>query len=352
MRLGKIDNLRIVGNIHSTQNDVSFEEFVGAAVPSTSGSLKVVRMEINNLVNTIQNLTAFKNSVARFGLTRSILSLADHDKTLSELIPEVPAIEVLVSDRSAKNSVDVVVAVENKISALNQYTANTITEAAKSVFAHLKDKTAMLIRTEAKMKILTDRLVTDERSFFKEPVENAVVETAPTFEALILGMQHVQAAQKVICAILEQKLPTNELDFNTWVSAVRTLIEPVQVAFPFTVSEIGAVEKNKSYVSFESFILMSEDSILALGYDSLEKLTTIHTEFQNTITSLLDCDVAATQFEAAHISEGEVDTRVFNYASEMLLGIVQENDQITSFLTHWPLAAAKAIFWCTEAKQD
>ena len=68
------------------------------------------RYNIADHLDTISQLTAFKDAVAQYGLTRSLLAFANHDQTLSNAIPTIPA--VLTADRSVKNSQDVIAAVE------------------------------------------------------------------------------------------------------------------------------------------------------------------------------------------------------------------------------------------------
>jgi len=86
----------------------------------TSLQLAKEEIELASIRSTIEQLSAFGATVSRYGLTRSLLAFADHNKVLSTAIPAIPSIETLTSDRSAKNSKDVVAAVEASVASMKE----------------------------------------------------------------------------------------------------------------------------------------------------------------------------------------------------------------------------------------
>jgi hypothetical protein len=170
--------------------------------------------ELEDRIATIEQLTAFKSAVEQYGLTRSLLAFADHDKTLSSAIAAVPALETLKADRSVRNSTDVVSAVEASIMDAITVFLRKLRARAKNILLRLSGKAERLDAIKLHIKTLSEMIgegrVLDQTKF--KTKQYYLLNKHDLFEAF----QDVERAEAFATHIAKAPLPGTEAAFHDW----------------------------------------------------------------------------------------------------------------------------------------
>lgn len=341
MRFNAIDRLRVVGNIHKSQDETSFEEFTDSL--NEPFHIHENNYELENLIQTYENLNAFKNSVMKYGLTRSLISMADYNKSLSENIPEIPSLENLHSDRSAKNSADIVAAVEVKLGTLADY----IKQKIKDKISNLTKRKEINDRTWNsylnKMHTLYTIITKDERIFDEKEAREREVKL-PKYDELIHNMKLIKELPRILQEIVDHKLPVSKEEFDHWIVEIREKIKPVEKVYVHTFSDTGRIIYNNENVIDEDYKKLS---LSELGYDSIEKFHEIYDLFVESLKAF-NKDVSYTNIQ----EPPEGDLHIFYDAFDVIDDLVYSSYRTNTWLTSKSMTAMKAIFWCTDKKKD
>jgi hypothetical protein len=349
MRLGKLEAIRIVGGSSKANEEVSFEDFVGDQESGLEGMISEDRVACGEMMRLYDTLSAFKASVGRYGLTRSLVSFADYAKELSSEIPEIPAIEGLVADKSAKNSVDVVAAVEVKMATLIEFMKQSIKDAIKNLFKRGRYKLGDLSMQDRKLSTLEEILHRDNLVFDKEEAAKKMIR-APKHDEMMHDLHLIGELSKVFADISSKPIPHTQAEYGPWMESIASRLKPVETICRYTTRDGRVVRTETSGLGRKSY---PKASLESLGYDSLEKYHEILALYRSVCNQLSEDYrnyVESRMFEG-HVPE-DTNDHVVNMSFDVVCSIFENVDWAMGWMDEYPFRIMKAIFWCTDKKKD
>ena len=304
--------------------------------------------DLEELAISIEQLSAFRDTVKRYGLTRSLISFADYDKKLSGAIAAVPALEALGSDRSVKSSSDVVVALEASIADAIEIFLRKMKARVKNLIIRITAKaerlgaTALHIKTLKTMmesgRVLNEKLATTRQ--FKLMSRNDLFSSIKTCGDV----------EAFITKIARTKFPTNEVSYKEWLDEVRREFDPIGREINIKILDHGGWDileedltsspwskntlRGYGYTKIEDFLLIVE------AFEKAEKIIPQYISAVNVMYNYLR------QSSVNHESEKYIRHAVASYCS--LVSIL--TDQTSYILCTAAIDVLKAIFSCTEKK--
>ena len=306
----------------------------------------VDKVELDKLMVTLNNLVAFKESVAKYGLTRSLVAFADHDKSLSSVIPQVPALENLASDRSVKNSKDVVVAVEGKITDVTKLISEKIKSLIEKFKARFHKKIEVVKSTVEKLDEMHKYVNKSNMVFNKDKAKEQKIYDIPYTEMLTI-LKETRTSLDVILKVSKFDIPTADTEFTTWISRVRSTLEPVKRCIEFFPDESGNPNDTPNcYFRISG----TYDFVPAstMGYDSIEKFNTLYKELLDTLSAFEKIDVKS--ITISHKDTGDLKTinKSIGIISELLAGW----DWALQWIKHYPFCQLNSLHYCIEEKKE
>lgn len=346
--------LAIGNKISELTNEIAVQTGVAVESLNVDVLLKDANeaFESNNdtkLLESLEHLKALRDSVQKYGLTRSLVSFADYDKNLSTYIPEIPSIENLISDKSVKNSAHIVVAIEGKISDI----LNLFKDKIKAFFLKFNKKQK---ESEEKVKHLYNRvseyeteLKSGSRVFNKNLAKNIILSKyrAVSFSDLIKAFKSANSTGNVINQIGSLKIPLTEEEFKRWILDVTTKLKTVE-------DFIGIKIENNKVVDSKTPILnlTDENNLIEFGYDGIEKFYTIYTGIKSVHKNEMVALNAFSSAEAGWNIPEEASVEVANVVCDVYEDLLQLYvDKIMGlyYTTHDIL---EHIYKATEEKKD
>jgi len=217
--------------------------------------------EIGTQLTTIEELSALKHSIVKYGMTRSLLSFANYNNVLSTAIATIPSMESLTSDRSVKNSQDVVAALEAAISERLEIFWKTFKARLANFFNHFKRNEEHLHKYVVRMQVLS-KMMDDGRIFDTDKAKKHMLSGYP-YDHLVEQLESVHRVVDVSEKLLDPNLPFTLEAFNGWHEKMRTAIESVSEITHIHVTsngKLGTIDANRTKKSMYEF-----------GYDSIDK---------------------------------------------------------------------------------
>lgn len=249
--------------------------------------------KLDSLLETIEQLFAFNMSIKRYGLTRSLVSFADHNTNLSRSIPQVPSLENLSSDRSVKNSTDVVVAVEASIRDSIDLFVRKLAARAKNFIDRIKFQAARLNAT--KLHINTVKKMFDEGRVLDEEQLKTRTFKLLNRDELLRAFKNIEMAAQFSQKITSMKLPDGESEYQKWLSEIQSLFEPLGHELHVSLEDRGLsfddIEKSslptKRTLTEHGYTSIEDINLIAVEYPKVEKLVLEYNGHLNRVASML-----------------------------------------------------------------
>ena len=353
MRLSNVSEFKVVGGLSARVQeavvptdgvDPAFEAFVGAIDLNVFNLTSRKLVAIEGLFCDLNNLQALIESIKTFGLTKSLLSFADHDGTLSSTIPEFPALEDLTQDVSPRYTGPVIAALEAKIGKLVEYIWTTVKSEFRGFFRknkyHLFRLDAVVNKTDALAKLL------EGRTFDKDYASKRQLK-APSFEALISGMEHIAEYTKVLQQFSKMELPVSYGDYHPWVQKLDEMTQSFHPICRYIVVSNGTIAKNPKYVLRQDY---KRSSLVSLGYTDLDKFATIRNKFKETVT-IIDEFLNDVYNVDKFFKLGNEEHAARSVASEGVTVLFHLYDNIVammSWVEQYAAMTMKALFFCAD----
>lgn len=187
-------------------------------IESLNLSLKIqsLKSEINNSLNTANELVCLQKAIKRGGLTKSLLYFVNQNNILSETIPSIPSLESFTKDLSIEDSQQ---AVEDLSSTINTIYEKTIGQMVK-LFDHvitsikIKNKSIPAIRK----RIETFEKEVSNKSFNSEKLKK-IEGLFNSYSSLLELIDHSKNSESAIVEVLNIPLPKTKEDFDVWESS-------------------------------------------------------------------------------------------------------------------------------------
>ena len=319
---------------------------IGASVVVSESTLRSLLAQQAELVQTHTHLCALQASIKQYGLTRSLVAFADHDKALSAAIPEIPALESLNHDRSVKNSADATAALEGVINKTFEHVralGRNFIEAFKSF---VRMKFGDLNAIEKKMREIVDKIKTDHLSLNREKLDQK--EKLPKYTDLLATLKAICACQEAAGKVFALNPPTTGDEFYGWADKVHKLMQPQLAMSSHTFGEQGEVGTNHACALHEDDY--PEATLHALGYDSLDKLEALHRAFVDAKIELEKIQNYLARYD--HIlSDWKVakeEMHILIKAESIYNALIDNDRGLHSWTKRWPMTALKALAACAE----
>lgn len=235
-------------------------------------------LELATILTTIDQLEAFNVSVKRYGLTRSLLAFADHDRVLSQAIPAIPALEALTSDRSVKNSADVVAAVEASIGDAVQIFVMKLKARIKNMIGRMAGKVEKLDNILLHVRTL-QALMAKEREFDEKAWKTRKFRLV-SHDYLFGGFKSILAKEGLMKMLTETELPDTEAEFKPWLTKVRSEFNALQYATETELDQFGSLK------CVQKTAPITEDTVYGHGYTNLSEFNEIVRQMESIAKSL------------------------------------------------------------------
>jgi hypothetical protein len=213
-------------------------------------------------LTTIDDLIALKQSIEKYGMTRSLLSFANHNNLLSTAITAIPSLESLTSDRSVKNSQDVVVALEGAIGERLEIFFKTIKARFENFLKHFKRNEEHLHKYVVRMQVL-GKMIDQGRTFDDDKAKKRMIVGHP-YVHLIEQLENVHRVVDVSEKIVHQDLPFTFDAYNTWHEKMRALVGSISDLTHLHVTSNGQFGDDDT----DNW---TKKSLHEFGYDSIDK---------------------------------------------------------------------------------
>lgn len=225
------------------------------------------RLDLQTQRRTINELVALKHSIQRHGLTRSLVSFANHNGILSGAIPQIPAVEQLLSDRSVNKSQDVVAAIEVQIGLATTVFWRTLKARMLNMINIFRSSQEHLSSLTVKMNVLK-HMIDEGRSFDEDAARTKKISLLDfgVLKEKLDALPHVEQALTKIVAL---GIPIGSTQSTTW---MQTFIREVNALTPITglfYNERGSL-KHTQDTNRPKFA-----SLLDHGYTSLSMFDTL-----------------------------------------------------------------------------
>jgi len=302
-------------------------------------------LELATILTTIDQLEAFNGSIKRYGLTRSLLAFADHDRVLSQAIPAIPALETLTSDRSVKNSADVVAAVEASIGDAIQVFVMKLKARIKNMIGRMTGKAKKLNVIILHVKTLQE-MMAKGREFDETALKTRKFKLVP-HDYLFAGYKSIPAKESLVKMLTETELPDSEAEFKPWLEKVRREFNALKYITETEMDQFGKLKYDYSKTP------NTEDTVHGHGYTNLGEFNEIagHIEslyksvdgYISMLNSLGEkyrvTKTTATLMWSHRASDVAFDVVYFLFLNDIWLGAYASFNVI------------KAMFACTEKKK-
>ena len=252
-------------------------------------------VSLENLLSTIEQLTAFNNAVKKYGLTRSLIAFADYDKTLSTAIPAIPSLEALMSDRSVKSSAPVVASVEASI-------ADAVSVFATRFKARIQNTIARIAGRAKKLDAVIIHITT-----LKDMVDKGRIlddKQLKTRQFLLLPhaklTSYINAISKIealVKHIVNEELPTNEATFKTWINKLCADFNSLGLSDTIKMTPQGKLD-----ISTKDEVV--RDNLQGHGYTKLEEFSGLVAEAVR-----IDKSISAFNDDLQHLFKQRWDSR-------------------------------------------
>lgn len=302
--------------------------------------------EFKAILSTINQLTAFGASVKRYGLTRSLLAFADHDKTLSVAIPTIPSLETLTSDRSVKNSTDIIAAVEASVGDMVEVFRRKFTARVKNMIERFtsngKKIDAELFHIKALKDMIAEGRVLDEKAISTRQFN------LPNHDVLFEQYKLLPLAKTLFEKLESTHIPNDEKSYNAWLAAITPAFNAWGRMNNCKLDSHGQIATVDGKPLSENEISVSSNTLKNHGYTNLEEFNTI-------------ADIAATCPERLKVLNAWLDRLAGNYtqATDYLEKALETQYSIVHQVGSWEVwvtsgasyHAMLALFACSEQKK-
>lgn len=337
-----------VKNTNDDVIDIAFENFI---LPSDNlvSQLNLVEMAPERLRMTMENLKDLQNlrtSIKLFGMTKSLLSFANHDHSLTALIPEIPSLETLKTDLSPKQSQDIIVALEAKIGALISYIWTTLKSDFKAFFQKNKYH---LVGLDSIVRAVDDmnHLLSEGRQFDKDYAEQKKVKL-PKFNDLINIIKHIHDYVEMVSEYVKQSLPLTHSEYHDWINKLDKSMMKYKSICRYTLNPSGHMGLHNSDSELKH--VYEKTSLTELGYSGLEQFKTIYTEFKNTVQILdmvMSKDITSTLPRPD--DQKDASKSVINDAVAVIYDLYHNIQHMQSWLEVHVPQSLRAIYFCTDS---
>lgn len=298
------------------------------------------------IFQTVQNLIALKTSIERYGLTRSLLSFADHNKILSSTIPAIPSLESLTTDRSVKNSSSVIAALETSISDMIKNYITKIKDRVKNFLSRLTKKKEKGNETKLYLKKIED-MMNEGRVIDENCVNNyrpKVFESQFVYKILKDTDLYHNAFQQMLI----KNPPTTEESYTAWVKDLQNHFNPIIKDINIYIDDHGSWEIIDNDHSGED-PEYGKKTITELGY----KISDIHSLielYKKTTSNLSKYDGYIRSFsdKIEYAITDQESKEWCSYAENNYVSILEVLSDHTCHILDTALDAIKAIFHCTK----
>ncbi len=322
----------------STQLDPALESLFEIAVEQLAGDTIVAPFAtVADHLDTITQLTAFKDAVAQYGLTRSLLAFANHDQTLSNAIPAIPA--VLTADRSVKHSQDVVVAVEAALADHLQMLGMMMKSNITAVNTQSTTTKALHTKTSAQLAVL--KTIMAQRQLNADQLTSKPMKLVAC-ETLLAAIGALPQIQTQLDLITTTPIPVDVASYQIWSDRLR---QSVAVLTPTTGVALDATGRA---VVGTTYPVNQIDTLDALGYRDMaafEQLFTAVTDGLQRIDQLAAANLKIT----ATLTEEHYANIYAMEAMNLVGGMTHRLAQWANLVvSHYGTTALIRIFHCSE----
>jgi len=231
----KIDDMFLL--MEQSINCESFE------IPFDKNSYKLEKLQ-----ETIVHLRVLKDSISRYGLTRSLLSFVDHDKKLSSVISTIPSLENLSADRSVKNSTDMVASLEASIADHLKVLSIQFKLQLKKMINSISEKSEIFDKAYSHLAAL--EIMIREGRVLDTNALNTKKFTILSKSQLLFCFNHYDKSKEYTNNLIHIELPNNAESYKLWEEKFDATFKPLRT------DEIGPTLNtlhNHGYTSLDDF---------------------------------------------------------------------------------------------------
>ena len=238
-------NIRVEPGISIRSADETIQEtLVTGSIYTEPFELPIDResVHLDRCLETIEHLTALRDSIKRYGLTRSLISFADYNKALSDNIKAIPALESLTADKSVKNSTDAIAALEAGIVDHVDLFIRKLKARAKNfiarIFSNIEKLDSNILHIKTMRTMLDEGRVIDSNQ--AKTKKFRLLNRKELFYYFGLAAKEADFSAK----LASLKLPDSEAEYKKWMTTISKEFNAIDPDSDtgFSLNEYGRLE--------------------------------------------------------------------------------------------------------------